>query len=103
MKAQRNELHRQLQSLEEKRSDLIRQIQSSDAGSPDRLGLEARLKETDARIASIDQEIATNDAAVARTAAVPGAVVQEPPQPRDGGSRLQPLPLAQPQGWRSTG
>ncbi|MBV6519950.1 MAG: hypothetical protein MNPFHGCM_00054 [Gemmatimonadaceae bacterium] len=84
MRAQRRVLQSQLESLEEKRSDLVRQTRSSDIGSTERAGLEARIKEIDTRIASVDQEIATSDAAVARAAAVPGAVVEPTPIPRSG-------------------
>jgi hypothetical protein len=84
MRAQRSELRRQMESLEGKREDLTRQIQRADAGTPDRVGLEQRLKEVDGRIASIDQEIATSDAAVARAAAQPGAVIEQPQQRREG-------------------
>ena len=82
--AQRNELRRQLSALEEKRSDLIRQIQSSSPGSPERVGVESRLKEIDTRISSLDQEIAASDAAVARAANAPGAVVEQPMPFREG-------------------
>ena len=76
-RAQRTELRRQLESLEQKRGELVREIANTPSGSTERAGLEHRLKDMDARIASTDQELAASDAAVARTAALPGAVVEQ--------------------------
>lgn len=84
MRAQRTELKRQLESLEDKRGDLTRELQDGRAGSADRAGIEARIKEIDARISSVDQEIAASEAAVAKAAAIPGAVVAPPPIVRNG-------------------
>jgi len=84
MRAQRTELKRQLESLEDKRGELARQAQNATVGSGDRVGIEARIKEVDTRISSVDQEIAASDAAVAKAAAIPGAVVTPPPIMRQG-------------------
>jgi hypothetical protein len=79
MREARSELVEQLDDLEDKRSDLQRQIQQADDGTE--AGLQARIKEIDARISATDAKIAEANASVAAAAAVPGAVVQEPPQP----------------------
>ena len=80
-RAFRNELRNQLDRAEERREDLaqaLTQTPSSDAAA--RAGLEARLKDTDARIVSLDQQIAAAEQRVAEAAAVPGATF-EPPRP----------------------
>ena len=79
MREQRSELMEQLEELEDKRSDLQRQIQQENSGTE--AGLQARIKEIDARISATDAKIAEANAAVAAAAAIPGAVVQEPPEP----------------------
>lgn len=81
-RAQRRELARQLESLEDKRSELSSNLDGTSGA--DRAGLEARIKEIDTRISSVDQEIASADQAVARAAAIPGAVVPDLPVPRSG-------------------
>lgn len=82
--ALRKELRSQLDRLEDQRGDLARELRSEEATSAERTGLEARLKETDARISSLEQQIAQADLGVAKAAAVPGAVVERPPEPRNG-------------------
>jgi hypothetical protein len=82
--ALRKELRNQLDRLEDQRGDLARELRSDQATSSERVGLEARLKETDARISSLEQQIAQADLGVAKAAAVPGAVVEPPPPRRDG-------------------
>jgi hypothetical protein len=79
MREQRSELSEQLEQLEEKRSDLQRQIQQADDGTE--AGLQARIKEIDARISATDAKLAEANAAVATAAAVPGAIVPEPERP----------------------
>jgi hypothetical protein len=78
VREQRSELTDQLNDLEEKRSDLQREIQRADNGTD--AGLQARLKEIDARISATDAKLAETNAAVANAAAVPGAIVPDPPQ-----------------------
>ena len=82
--SQRRELQRQVERLEGRRSDLVREL--SDEGTPAaaKVGIEARLKELDARLSATEQQLAVADQAVARTAAVPGATVEPPQPPRDG-------------------
>ncbi len=78
-KAQRNELSNQLEELESTRRDITAQLNQVSQGAPERKGLEARLTDVDARIASVDQMMASNAAQIATASAIPGAVV-EPPQ-----------------------
>jgi hypothetical protein len=82
LRAQRRELQHQLESLEEKRSDLSGQLQEQDVSGADRAGLERRVSDLDQRIATTDQQIAATDAEVARAAGLPGATV-EPTPPRE--------------------
>ncbi len=81
---QRSELRDQLETLQDARRDLSRQLQDPMVTGADRAGLEKHISELDARITSLDQQIAKADAQVASAAAVPGAVVHHPPEPRNG-------------------
>ena len=83
-KAQREELGDQLETLEDKRQELSQQLSEPMVGGADRAGLEARIAELDARISAVDKQIAAADAEVARAASIPGAVIEEPPTPREG-------------------
>lgn len=78
-KAQRNELNSQLEDLQSTRREITSQLEDIPAGSPDRVPLEARLKEIDARTSAVDQMLAGNAAQTAQAAAIPGAVVERPP------------------------
>lgn len=82
--AARRELRDQLESLQDQRRDLSRQLQASDGPGPVRAGLEQHVTEVDARITALDKQIAAADAEVAKAAAVPGAVVPDPPYVRPG-------------------
>ena len=77
---QRGELRDQLDRLENQRENLVEQLQAAPEGAS-KAGLQARIAALDARIASVDKALADADASVARAAAVPGAVVPEPPEP----------------------
>jgi len=80
-RAQRRELLNQLERAEERRDDLQEALtQTPQSETVTRAGLEARLKDTDARIASLDAEIAASEQRVSTAAAVPGATY-EPPRP----------------------
>lgn len=81
---QRSELRDQLETLQDARRDLSRQLQDPMVTGADRAGLEKHISELDGRITSLDQQIATADAQVARAAAVPGAVIPPPPVIRNG-------------------
>ena len=87
MEAQRSELRDQLERVQDQRNEIAGWLKAEDITAPDREGLAGRLRETDARISSLEQQIAQADAAVAKAAAVPGAVV-EPPPPLPGNSDI---------------
>ena len=78
LRDQRSELRNQLSRLEEQRSEIASRLRNGDnVQGADREGLEARLKEIDARIANTDRQLAEADMAVARAAAVPGAIQRQ--------------------------
>lgn len=80
---QRKELRSQLDELESKRGNLQNQLnEGGDAKL--RAGLEARVTDLDKRIADVDKQLAAADQQVAQAAAVPGAIVEHPPQARPG-------------------
>ena len=83
-RAHRSELRNQLERAEDQREELQDQLTTREGQTPlspvDRAGIEARLKETDARFVGLDQQIAAADQQVAQAAAVPGATY-EPPRP----------------------
>ena len=76
MREQRSEIREQLERLEEKRAELVREMRQG--GSESDAGVLARIKEIDARISATDAQLAQADAAVAKAASIPGAIVQEP-------------------------
>ena len=80
-RAQRRELSNQLDELQDRRREITSQMEDLAPGSPERTPLEARLKDVDARINSVDQMLAGNSAQLAQAAAVPGAVIEQPPPP----------------------
>ena len=82
--AQRSELRDQLETLQDQRQDLSRQLQDPMVTGANRTGLEQHIAEIDARISALDQQIAAADAQVAKAASVPGAVVPDPPHVRQG-------------------
>lgn len=83
LRAQREELHNQLETLEDRRRDLSQRLQEPDVGGVNRTGIEARIAEIDQRISTVDKQIAENELNIARAAAVPGAVQKErEPQPQ---------------------
>jgi hypothetical protein len=77
-KAQRSELNAQLEGLQNTRQFINNELEDMPSTAPQRPGLEARLKDVDARISAVDQMLAGNAAQIAQAAAVPGAVVQPP-------------------------
>ncbi len=83
-KAQRSELRSQVRRLEEQRSDLARDLGRESTPEAAKPGLQARIAEIDARISATDGLLAQADLAVAKAAAVPGAVVEPPPFQRNG-------------------
>jgi hypothetical protein len=82
-KAQRSELGRQMENLQDTRRDLVNQMQQTNSGA-DKAGLEKRITEIDQRISDMDKSMAAADAEVAKAAGVPGAVVPDRPIPRQG-------------------
>jgi hypothetical protein len=81
----REELGNQLDRLENQRENLVEELAEPTATGAVKQGIEARIATIDARIGTIDKQIADADAAVARAAAVPGAVVPPPPEPPEPG------------------
>ena len=80
---QRNELRDQLERLEDQRSELQVELRQS-TGDADKKGLEQRLANVDIRILDVEKQLADADANVARAAAIPGAVQEPRPIPRQG-------------------
>ena len=83
---QRQVLSQQLENLEDKRRSLMNELSGENAATGvAKSGIEARVAEIDKRIADVDKQIADADAAVAKQAAVPGAVPPPtPPRQREG-------------------
>lgn len=79
LRAQSRVLNDQLSDLQDARNEVAGQLQGLGAGDTQRAPLEARLKEIDARISGVDQQLAMNSTQLAQAAAVPGAVVETPP------------------------
>ena len=77
-RAQREELREQLSNLEERREELSRELRQRAEGA-DRAGVERRIAEIDQRISEVDKQLAAAEMNVARSAAIPGAVVPDPP------------------------
>jgi len=86
LRAQRRELARQLESLEERRGALSERLEEPMVGGANRSGLEQRIAEMDQRIANVDRQLAATDGEIARTAAIPGAIVEPPPPRAEGPS-----------------
>lgn len=80
--AARREIRSQLDRAEETRQDIRNALRSDELNPVDKQGLETRLKDADARIGDLEKQLAQADAQVARAAAVPGAIVEKPPTPR---------------------
>ena len=75
-----NVLREQRRELEGQRRQLTNDIERSDNAISQK-GIEQRIGTVDQRLAAIDKQIADNEALVAKAAAVPGAVVEQPPPP----------------------
>ncbi len=83
-KAQRSELVDQVRRLEEQRRDLVQDLRRESTPDAAKPGIEARIKEVDSRLSATEQLVAQADLAVAKAAAVPGAVQEPRPIRRDG-------------------
>lgn len=82
---QRDELGNQMERLKDERRDITNRLQGEEPiATADKAGLEKRLGTIDGRIEALDKQIATADAQVASSAAIPGAIVERPPQIRPG-------------------
>ena len=79
-RAAREELGNQLERLEERRRELARDLQR-EPESGNREGLQRRIADVDQRILELDKQLAEADLAVARAAAIPGAIVERPDPP----------------------
>jgi len=78
-RAQRRELTNQLDQLESTRREITGQLEDIPVGSLDRKPLDARITDIDAQITSVDHLLAANATDIAKAAAIPGAVVERPP------------------------
>ena len=83
-RAQRRELIRQMEGLQDTRGEIARELNAESITDAEKRGLEQRLGTIDERIASLDKQIMEADAQVAKAAAVPGAAVEPPPPPDTG-------------------
>lgn len=79
LRAQRRELTNQLDELESTRRNITGQLEDIPVGSLDRKPLETRMTDIDSRITSVDHLLAANATDIAKAAAIPGAVVEPPP------------------------
>lgn len=78
LRAQRSELRNQLSRLEDQRREIAGPLRGDrNVQGADRVGSENRLRDLDARIANVERQLAEVDMAVARAAAVPGAIQRE--------------------------
>jgi hypothetical protein len=84
-RAERQELANQLNDLQDTRTSLMRDLEQLPSGAAGRAGIEARIAGIDTRITAMDKAIADADAQVARAAAIPGAVIEQPPVERGVG------------------
>jgi hypothetical protein len=90
----RKELRNQLDRLEGTRRELTQSLQRNKVPEAATPGVVARLRDVDAQIASVDRQLADANLAVARAAAVPGAVVSTPATPASQLERFAESPLA---------
>ena len=81
----RQELRNQLERLENQREEISDQLNSPGTTDVNKKGLEQRIANIDIRITDVEKQIAEADLAVAKAAAVPGAVQPDPPPPPQSG------------------
>jgi hypothetical protein len=82
---QRDELNNQMDRLKDERRDIVNRLSGGEnLNAADRAGLEKRVTSIDARMDALDQQIAVADQQVANAAAIPGAIVERPPEIRHG-------------------
>lgn len=80
----RREIANQVDDAQNLRQEIASQLRDASTSSADKAGLQQRLVTIDQRLVSLDLQKAEADAAVARQAAVPGAIVPDPIVPRRG-------------------
>ena len=83
LRDQRDVLGDQLRNAQNLREQLVGQL-SENPPAVVKTSIEKRIANVDERIANLDKQIASADQAVANSAAIPGAIVREPPLPRQG-------------------
>jgi hypothetical protein len=83
-KAERRELGRQMDELQNTRENISSQLQDPKVTGADRKGLETHIGNVDTQIGALQKQLADADAAVAKAAGVPGAAVDPPEPPRRG-------------------
>ena len=80
-RSMRDELRSQRDQLVAQRHSYVRELEDhGEVGGAAVAGMQQRISQIDARIADMDKLITTADAQVVQAAAVPGAVIVEPPQ-----------------------
>ncbi|HEX6053290.1 MAG TPA: hypothetical protein VFZ21_28675 [Gemmatimonadaceae bacterium] len=84
LRAQRRELENQLERLQDRRDELSEELQDPMVQAANRTGLEQRITEIDARILSVERQIAESDLRVSQAAGIPGAVLPDRPEPPAG-------------------
>jgi hypothetical protein len=85
LKARGEELSDQHQRLEDQRGELTSRLQQGNLDDVDRAGMRTQLADVDARLTSVNKQIAANDEAIAQAAGVPGAIVKDEAPPSGGG------------------
>lgn len=78
MRAQRQVLDQQLQSVLSDRRDIAERLRDGNVSGADREGLEVRLKAADARILDLQQQVARAEGQEAAAAGLPGATSESP-------------------------
>ena len=81
---QRDVLGDQMNHLEDQRREISQQLRQPGLNTVDQKALESRLGAVDQRIADTEKQMAAADANVAKTAAIPGAVIERPEPIRNG-------------------
>lgn len=81
---QRDVLGNQLDRLEDQRREISQSLQQLGLNSVDQKALEQRLTVVDGRITDVEKQIAAADLQIAKSAAIPGAVVERPDPGRQG-------------------
>lgn len=82
-KAYREVLEDQRERLRETRRSVANAMREDSRTTADIAGLEKRLNALDEQMVDLEKQLAGANAKEAQAASVPGAIVKEPPQPRD--------------------